>query len=104
MKEETRPGMEDELRPEYDLLQLLKDGVRGKYAERYQAGTRLAMLAPDVARVFPNDEAVNKALRLVIQLAKIQIRTKTDAPKARPPARVHQPGQGVQATPLHVKI
>jgi hypothetical protein len=68
MKEETRPEMDDELRPEYDLHQLLKDGVRGKYAERYQTGSRLTLLAPDVAQVFPNDEAVNKALRLVIQL------------------------------------
>ena len=81
MKEGTSLEMDDELRPEYDLPQLLKDGVRGKYAGRYQAGTRLAMLAPDVARVLPNDEAVNKALRLVIQLAKIQIRTETGAPK-----------------------
>jgi hypothetical protein len=82
MKEGTRLEMDDELRPEYDLHQLLKDGVRGKYAERYQAGTRLVLLAPDVARAFPNDEAVNEALRLVIQLAKIQIRTETGAPEA----------------------
>lgn len=74
--------MDDELRPEYDLRQSLKDGVRGKYAERYKAGTNLVLLAPDVARAFPNEEAVNQALRLVIQLAKIQIRTETGAPKA----------------------
>ena len=82
MKEETSLEMDDELRPEYDLPQLLKDGVRGKYAERYKAGTNLVLLAPDVAQAFPNDEAVNEALRLVIQLAKIQIRTETGAPKA----------------------
>ena len=82
MEEETRLEMDDELRPEYDLPQLLKDGVRGKYAERYQAGSNLVLLAPDVARAFPNDEAVNEALRLVIQLAKIQIRTETGAPEA----------------------
>ena len=82
MEEETRLEMDDELRPEYDLPHLLKDGVRGKYAERYKAGTNLVLLAPDVARAFPNDEAVNEALRLVIQLAKIQIRTETGAPEA----------------------
>jgi len=82
MKEETRPEMDDELHPEYDLHQLLKDGVRGKYAERYKAGTNLVLLAPDVARAFPNDEAVNEALRLVIQLAKIQVRTETGTPEA----------------------
>jgi hypothetical protein len=74
--------MNDELRPEYDLSKLLKDGVRGKYAERYQAGTNLVLLAPDVAQAFPNDEAVNEALRLVIQLAKLQIRTGAEASKA----------------------
>jgi hypothetical protein len=36
MNEEIKTEMDDELRPEYDLPKLLKDGVRGKYAERYQ--------------------------------------------------------------------
>ena len=57
----------DELRPEYDLP-VLKEGVRGKYAERYRAGTNLVLLAPDVAAVFPDDRAVNEALRLVIKI------------------------------------
>ncbi|MSP39174.1 MAG: hypothetical protein EXR70_11845 [Deltaproteobacteria bacterium] len=62
----------DELRPEYDMRKLLKGGVRGKYAERYRAGTNLVLLAPDVARAFANNsEAVNEALRLVIQLTKL---------------------------------
>jgi hypothetical protein len=47
MNEETRSELDDELRPEYDLSKLLKDGVRGKYAERYKAGTNLVLLAPD---------------------------------------------------------
>jgi hypothetical protein len=63
--------MDDELRPEYDLSQLLKEGIRGKYSARYQEGTNLVRLAPDVAAVFPDEEAVNAALRLVIQLAQI---------------------------------
>ena len=65
--------MDDELRAEYDLNQLLKDGVRGKYADQYQAGTNLVLLSPDVAQAFPNDEAVNEALRLVMQMAKLPI-------------------------------
>ncbi len=69
-KEEIQ--LEDEFRPEYDLSELLKGGVRGKYAERYREGTNLVLLAPDIAEAFPDDEAVNEALRLVIQLAKIQ--------------------------------
>jgi hypothetical protein len=69
MKKEI--GIDDELRPEYDLSQLLEGGVRGKYADRYREGTNLVLLAPDVAEVFPDEEAVNEALRLVTQLAKI---------------------------------
>lgn len=42
MKKETESELDDELRPEYDLSKLLKNGVRGKYAERYKAGTNLA--------------------------------------------------------------
>jgi hypothetical protein len=71
MKKDSDQAMDDDLRPEYDLAQLLKGGVRGKYAERYRAGTNLVLLAPDVAQAFPTEEAVNQALRLVIQLAKI---------------------------------
>jgi len=62
---------EDELRPEYDMAELLKEGVRGKYAARYKAGTNLVLLEPDVAAAFPNEKAVNEALRLVMRLAKI---------------------------------
>jgi len=69
MKKEV--GIDDELRPEYDLSQLLEGGVRDKYADRYREGTNLVLLAPDVAEVFPDEEAVNEALRLVAQLAKI---------------------------------
>ena len=63
--------MNDELRPEYDLRQLLKGGVRGKYARRYHAGTNLVLLDPDVRKAFPSERAVNDALRLVVELRKI---------------------------------
>ena len=62
----------DELRPEYDLKNLLKNGVRGKYVERYREGTNVVLLEPDVAIVFSNARAVNEALRLVIQLTEIR--------------------------------
>jgi hypothetical protein len=71
MKKDSNQEMDDDLRPDYDLTQLLQGGVRGKYAERYRAGTNLVLLAPDVAHAFPTEEAVNQALRLVLQLAKI---------------------------------
>lgn len=53
---------EDDMRPEYDAS-TLKEGVRGKYLDRYRAGTNLALLAPDVRAAFPTDESVNQALR-----------------------------------------
>ena len=71
MKMKSKDEKADELHPEYDLATLLKKGVRGKYAKRYEQGTNLVLLSPDVARDFPNDEAVNEAFRLVIQLKKI---------------------------------
>lgn len=71
MKKATLPETEDDLRPEYDLKTLLKGGVQGKYTDRYGEGTNLVLLAPDVARAFPTDEAVNEALRLVIRIAQI---------------------------------
>lgn len=70
MKKKTETA--DELRPEYDLKTLLKSGTRGKYAERYRAGTNLVLLEPDVAKAFPNEKAVNDALKLVMKLKQVQ--------------------------------
>lgn len=69
MKKENGDEIDDELRPEYNLSEL-KNPVRGKYAERYQQGTNLVRLEPDVAQVFQNSESVNEALRLLIKVAK----------------------------------
>jgi len=82
MRKKSKNEMEDELRPEYDMSQLLKGGVRGKYAARYRAGTNLVLLDPDIANAFPDDEAVNDALRLVIQMKKIPLRKKRKMAKA----------------------
>jgi len=57
------------MRPEYNLSKL-EGGVRGKYLSRYRAGTNLVLLSPDVAAHFPNERAVNAALRALIQEAK----------------------------------
>jgi hypothetical protein len=80
MKMKSNPNIkvmdeEDTLRPEYNLSALLKAGERGKLAERYKAGTNLVLLEPDVAQAFPNDDAVNEALRLVMQISKLKIKT-----------------------------
>jgi hypothetical protein len=57
---------DDDLRPEYDLSQLQGE-TRGKYFERYRAGTNLALLAPEVRAAFPTDDAVNQALRSLME-------------------------------------
>jgi len=67
--------MDDDLRPEYDIKQLLKESVRGKYAQRYDEGTNLVLLDSDLADAFPTAEAVNEALRLVLRLSKIPAAT-----------------------------
>jgi len=73
MNKENYNELEDDLLPEYDFSQL-KGGVRGKYWQRCQNGTNLVKLEPDIAKVFPTDEAVNNALRLLVNLAQSQVR------------------------------
>ena len=63
----------DELRSEYkrsDFGRL----ARGKYAARVTAETNVVVLEPEVAEVFTNDQAVNKALRGLIDLAETTAR------------------------------
>ena len=73
MKKANKREMADELRPEYDLSKL-KGGVRGKYAKRFQQGTNLVLLSPDVARHFPDEQSVNAALRSLVGIAKAELR------------------------------
>jgi hypothetical protein len=44
--------------------------VRGKYARRIAQSTNVIKLDPEVAQVFPNDKAVNNALRGLVKLAR----------------------------------
>jgi hypothetical protein len=78
MKKATRTDTEDGFRAEYDFSRL-KGGVRGKYVQRYRAGTNLALLAPEVAKAFPNDDAVNEALRLLIRVAQTQAKPRSSS-------------------------
>jgi hypothetical protein len=71
----------NEMLPEYNFSQ----GVRGKYARRYATGSNVVVLEPDVAKVFPNAEAVNTSLRSLAEiirrrksLAKIDDRRRHD--------------------------
>ena len=73
MKKVNNKKISDDLRPEYDLSKL-KGGVRGKYAKRFQKGTNLVLLSPDVAKYFPDEQSVNAALRSLVGIAKAELR------------------------------
>lgn len=65
-----KPNEDYELREEYDLSQL-PIMPKGRYAPERRVGSNLAVIEPDLARLFPTDEDVNRALRLVLQAAQI---------------------------------
>ncbi len=69
MKKHTARENGDDLRPEYDLSQL-KGRVRGKYFKRAMSGTNLVLIEPDLAKAFPDSESVNRALRLLVHVAR----------------------------------
>jgi hypothetical protein len=71
MNQEHKAEAADEMEAEYDI----RGGVRGKYAEQYRQGTNLVLLDADVAEVFSDTAAVNRALRLLIEVARQQVRS-----------------------------
>ena len=55
----------DDMRPEYDFASM-KGGVRGKYAGRAREGTNIVLIEPEVMDAFPTEQAVNEALKGVL--------------------------------------
>ncbi len=53
---------------EYDFSK----GIRGKYAKRYAEGTNVVVIEPDVAKIFPDHDSVNQALRSLAEIIKRQ--------------------------------
>lgn len=53
------------MKQEYDFT----SGVRGKYFKRYQQGTNIVVLDPEIAKFFSSSEAVNEALRALMRAA-----------------------------------
>jgi hypothetical protein len=49
---------------EYDF----NKGVQGKYAKSYVEGTNVVIIEPDVAKVFPDHDSVNQALRSLMEI------------------------------------
>jgi hypothetical protein len=54
------------MKDEYDFSK----GTRGKYAKHYEQGTNVVLLDPELRKSFPDDEAVNQALREFLELKK----------------------------------
>ena len=52
----------DKIRDEYPE-ELIKSGVRGKHTRRFRGGTNVVLIAPDLHEIFPDSEAVDRALR-----------------------------------------
>jgi hypothetical protein len=59
---------QEELRTEY-RREDLGEMVRGKYAQRYREVSNVVVISPDVPKAFPNAQAVNEALRGLLELA-----------------------------------
>jgi hypothetical protein len=66
MKDPKLLENDDDMRKEYDF----SHAVRGKYAERFPQDVVMVTLDPDVAAAFPDADAVNEALRVLLKAAK----------------------------------
>ncbi len=85
MKKDIKPD-KDELRAEYKRSDFPAGLVRGKYAQRMKESSNVIVLRPEVAQVFPNEEAVNNALLSLINVAQKTTRPtsrSTGSPKKR---------------------
>jgi len=58
--------LKDTMRPEYDM----RGAVRGKYVDRFPQDVVIVTVAPDVAAAFPDADAVNEALRMLLTVAR----------------------------------
>ena len=72
MNPKVKTPLDDDLRPEYDAA-VLKNGIRGKYVQRYKAGTNIIVHDPDVSAAFPDSQAVNEALRMLLKVAQTSV-------------------------------
>ena len=83
-----------DLRSEYDFASM-KGGVRGKYVKRFREQTNVVLLERYVPEAFPNEQAVNQALRGVLQTTRAvrsrgDLREESLRPQARRAAKKPQ--------------
>jgi len=91
MKKAT--GANGEMRDHYDFAH----GIRGKYAARYAQGTNVVVIDADVAKLFPDRESVNEALRAVGHVVQMREQRRTRANRGavvRSKPAASRPGRG----------
>jgi hypothetical protein len=76
MKKAKESELNDWGRPDYKRADL-GELVRGKYAKRIRQSTNVVVLDPKVAKAFPNDKAVNDALRELIERSRSTNRSRS---------------------------
>ena len=59
---------DSEMLEEYDFSQ----GTQGKYARKYAEGTNVVVIEPDIAKIFPDHDSVNQALRSLAEIIRRQ--------------------------------
>jgi hypothetical protein len=62
------------MRAEYDFASM-RGGVRGKYVRRAREGTNIVLIEPEVSDAFPTEQAVNEALKGVLNTTRAVRRT-----------------------------
>lgn len=70
----TKQKVRDDLRAEYSRSDSADAPVRGKHAKKLRDSFNIIVLTPEVAAVFPNEKAVNDALKWLIDIAHASIR------------------------------
>src|SRR2546428_99503 len=99
MPKRSSRKMDNELRPEYDF-RALRVVARGPGRKTPHEIT--VRLAPDVAQTFPNSDAVNEALRLLIRIAKGQVKTENRLTQAGGRlSKVLQPARKKNGAPVN---
>ena len=63
---------DDGMLAEYDF----SAGVRGKHRRAYKASTTVVLLDSDIAEIFSDSDSVNRALRLLLSLARKTVPSK----------------------------
>lgn len=88
MARKTRAVRDTAMLPEYDF----SGGVAGKYFEQYQQGASVVLLERDIAEAFPDSASVNRALRVLVDIAaargKQALKAGRATRKRRSPSRV----------------